>query len=317
MAQHIQFFHFDAFAETSSGKKPNIAGVLGEAARSKGFAPHIANPMPPVIHFGCALDAIPAIIHERMTGTKSGGGAQLTARSLSLFTAVVSWPVPREIVESDPIEWLAYTEWRDANVSFFKDWLNDALVSIAEHVDEKFLHLHAYAVPVPKNGIFGVELVSTAHRAQLTVQRAGGTRKEQRLAFRDAARELQDKYHIHVAEAFELARFGPRRKRLSRSELRARDRELALKAEIEKRAREKAIDEALKNVAAENLSLREELEFYRSVAVALGRELKAQGQFAMVQKIGRELDEIRTANAEISFSRTAQDQFRQNFYAVR
>lgn len=225
-----QFLRFEAYAAKASAvQKADIAGIIGEAIRASGFAPHIAEPRSPVIIYGVEPSTIPAILADRTVGAVGVVGAPITVRTLTLLTIVVSFPEKWATVISNTEKSLIYKKWRKCNVNYFRNKFGDSLTSIIEHQDETYPHLHVYIIPLKQHGVFAIETVSKPHAAQIQAQRTGETRREQRAAFKTAAKEFQDEYFLAVSSLFDLDRFGPRRRRLTREEILARNKQEDLK----------------------------------------------------------------------------------------
>lgn len=265
-----QFLRFEAYATKASGvRKANIAGIIGEATRASGFAPHIAEPRPPVIIYGVEPSTIPRILADRSAGAVGVVGAPITVRTLMLLNIVVSFPEKWATVFSDTEKSLIYKKWRKANVNYFHKKFGDSLTSIIEHQDEPYPHLHVYVIPLKKHGVFAIETVSKPHAAQLHAQRAGGTRREQRTAFKTAAVALQDDYFVAVSSQFDLDRVGPRRRRLTREEILAR----AKQEDLEKIAVTAKIDHERRRNAKEIIEKEKMLKIFQDLSMDFLQEL--------------------------------------------
>ncbi|NLH79879.1 MAG: hypothetical protein GX458_03415 [Phyllobacteriaceae bacterium] len=218
-----QFVHIDAYALAASKGKPSAIGILAEAARAPNASRHIATPLPANVCFGCAPIDVEPILRDRIVAGHDRAGRSVAVSSLVLLTAVASWPVPVEVMQSVPERRARYEDWKARTISFFRELWGEALLSVVEHLDEPFPHLHLLAVPpLDPTGVLSVETISAQHRAQGEKRRDGGGRAEQRKAFRAAAVELQDAFHLDVGAPCGLERLGPRRQRLTRQEALAR-----------------------------------------------------------------------------------------------
>jgi hypothetical protein len=133
-----------------------------------------------------------------------------------------------------------YTAWRAETLTWLHRHFGQTLGSVVEHADEDFLHLHAYAVPVLGPG--GHLLLEAVHPGRAALKKAeatGADKAEQRSAYKDAMRLLQDDFYAAVSSRYGHARAGPRRARLEGTEyLLRRDAE---RREVE---RARAYDEA-------------------------------------------------------------------------
>lgn len=252
-----QFIHIDAYALSGTKGKPSAIGILAEAARIPNASRHIAEPLPPNVCFGCAPTDVEPILRDRIAAEHDRAGRSVAVSSLVLLTAVASWPVPVEVMQPTPERRAQYEDWKVRTTSFFRALWAEALLSVVEHLDEPFPHLHFLAIPpLDPAGVLSVETISAPHRAQGEKRRDGGGRAEQHKAFRAAAVELQDAYHLAVGAPCGLERLGPKRQRLTRQEALARrkvkEAEAAAAAakEVEWAAREKR--------------MRDEVDAYRS-----------------------------------------------------
>lgn len=218
-----QFVHVEGYALAGSKGKPSAIGILAEAARAPNASMHIAASLPATVCFGCAPTDVEPILRDRIAAGHDRAGRSVAVASLVLLTAVASWPVPTEVMQSTPEARARYEDWKVRTISFFRDLWGDALLSVVEHLDEPFPHIHLLAIPpLDHTGVLSVETISAPHRAQAAKRRDGGGRAEQRKAFRDAAVELQDAYHLTVGAPCGLERLGPKRQRLTRREALAR-----------------------------------------------------------------------------------------------
>jgi hypothetical protein len=223
-----QFFHFEAYAREGTKGKRNAAMILNEACRVPGACPHVEQPVAPRVLYGVAPELISRIIQKRLQGAEDRRGRTLPRTSLVLVAAVASYSKRRDPIESDDRKRAAFEKWRTLNVDFFRNLFGDALVSVIEHVDEEYPHMHVFCVPKKdENGLFSVESILSPFRAQGEACRSGGGRKVQRNAFRAEARKLQDRYHETVGLPCGLTRCGPRRKRWTRTEWREQNEQAA------------------------------------------------------------------------------------------
>ena len=110
--------------------------------------PALKYPAEPTILFGIS-PLTPA--HRPRAGGKAVDtkGRRLRRDGAVLVAAVASYPVPRADVEArdQPQERDLYIAWRTDAVAWFQGQFGATLLSIVEHVDEDYLHLHFYAVP--------------------------------------------------------------------------------------------------------------------------------------------------------------------------
>ena len=236
-------------APTKSGDKRPGAGkrsardVVAEAVRASGAAPHVEQPQPPRVLHGLGAEELPlwceqleAVARDQTVAMRDGKARRQRSDTPILMGMVASYPGSAD--EGDP----EYVRWRDLTATWALERYGEAVVSILEHTDEAHGHVHVLVASKGRS----VKPLHAGHAASQAVQDAGGTRKEQGIAYAAGCRALQDAYHEQVAVACGLARVGPRRRRLSRSEWQAEQvaNEAAARA-IEKARVETAAVDAL------------------------------------------------------------------------
>jgi len=241
-----EFLHFRGYARQATRASPTIDGVLGEARRDPLYCTHVAEPRPPIVRYGVAIETVAALLGECLRGARDRLGRPLPSTSLALLGGVTSWPTPRVIVEASAAERGAYERWLRLVIAFCRRLFGDALLSVIEHVDEERLHVHIFvaATPDPASHIYSLETVWPPLAAEARERRAEKTRKEQRSAFRQRAREIQDSYYRTVGAPCGLSRYGPRRQRLTREAWRAQRDQASALAEFARQlaTRARAID---------------------------------------------------------------------------
>ena len=263
-----QFFHAESYAAKGSHGKRNLYEVLAEASRTPGFHPHLLNPRPPVVVYGRHPADLVAIIDARLRTATDRGRRRLPRTFPVLLAVVASIPVqPADIAASLDVR-RRVEAWVANSVQFFIDEFGGSLESVISHDDERFFHLHAYAVPIPNpdNQALSAETVWKPLAEQGRVRRAGGSRRAQRDAFRPAAKLVLDRYYTAVGAPSELQRLGPNRARVSRAAHLARTRqaeeEARRNAEVEHRQAE--IERREANLESE---ITRQIEDYRAALV--------------------------------------------------
>lgn len=229
-----QFIHIEAYALSGTDKKPSAIGVIREAARVPSACRHITEPKVPIVCFGTPPTEVEPVLMERISAGHDRMGRSVSVSTLTLMTAVASWPVPTEVMSASPEAQDRYENWKLRSIEFFQNLWGGALASAVEHLDEQFPHMHFLAVPpLDPTGVLTIETISTPHRAQAEKRRAGGGHLEQQRAFRAAAIALQDAFFLEVGAPCGLERLGPKRQRLTRAEVTARRRVKEAEAAVE------------------------------------------------------------------------------------
>lgn len=275
-----QFPHISLYGPAPRKGQPawsSIAGIVSEGARAPGAARHVAYPSEPTVLHGRSPIEAGRIALERAEQARDAKGRRLRRDGAVLVAAVLSYPVPRTLVEDRdaPDAQDLYNAWRSEAAQWCRNRFGDTLVSLVEHHDEEYLHLHAYAVPAlgPGNRLT-LEAIHPG-RAALKQAEAGGRDKAgQRAAYLEAMKRLQDEFHAALSMRYGHARVGPRRRRLQRTEhllvkqaqMREAERERAY-AEEEAQLRTAIQAEMLERFASVLMEMRR-----RADALAKGRE---------------------------------------------
>jgi hypothetical protein len=198
-----------------------IAGIVREGARAPGATRHVAYPDEPTILHGLSPIEAGRIALERAEQARDAKGRRLRRDGAVLMAAVLSYPVPRSLVEDRdaPDAGDLYGAWRGEAAEWCQRRFGDTLVSLVEHHDEEYLHLHAYAVPAlgPGNRLL-LEAIHPGRAALKQAEADGRDKAGQRAAYLTAMKTLQDDFHAAVSRRYGHARVGPRRRRLERTE---------------------------------------------------------------------------------------------------
>ncbi|KAA0121720.1 hypothetical protein CIW48_22400 [Methylobacterium sp. P1-11] len=219
-----QFLHIGLYGpEARKGQPPwsTIAGIVQEGARAPGAARHVAYPTVPTLLYGLSPIEVGRIALERAEQARDAIGRRLRRDGAVLVAGVLSYPVKRDLVEDRdaPDARDLYTAWRAEAVAWCHGQFGDTLLSIVEHHDEEYLHLHAYAVPILGPGRrLVLEAIHPGRAAVKRAQAGGEDKKGQQAAYLGAMKRLQDEFHASVSVRYGHARLGPRRRRLDRTE---------------------------------------------------------------------------------------------------
>lgn len=218
-----QFIHFSLFGVKPRAKSESwscIDGITHEGARAPGATRHLKYPAAPTILFGVSPLAAGAIATERAGKAVDSKGRRLRSDGAALLAAVASYPVPRADVEArdQPQERDLYLAWRADAVMWFQHRFGPTLLTIVEHTDEDFLHLHAYAVPdLGADDRLRWAAIHPGRAALLAAEANGADKAALRAAYIGGMRELQDDFHAAVSAIHGHTRLGPRRQRLDRT----------------------------------------------------------------------------------------------------
>lgn len=213
--------------------------AIEEATRAENCTPHVPSPIKPNTLFGIESSELLAwcdSLYEQAAAqkveTKTGFKKQRTDTPI-LLGAVASFP---SAADENNVE---YTNWRSLTVKFLKEKYGDNLISVVEHTDETFGHIHGLISNAGKS-------VKMLHDGHLAAMEASG-REAQGTAYKRGCAALQDQFYEAVGLPCGLARTGPRQARKTRSEW------LADQRASEHLASEKKRIEALKAEAVEQL----------------------------------------------------------------
>jgi hypothetical protein len=246
----FQFAHISTFSRKGNSTSRTVSDVAKEAARIEGHAPHVDTPAPPVIIFGMNPVDIPDEIESRIHASKSalrGSGRSPVRRDTHVLEGMVfshpcyCQPSPIGLPSlGDATVREEYLAWRTATI----DWAhaNSAkrgleILSIVEHLDEGHPHIHVLSIA--RNDRLDAKAAHPGHVAKNMAVAVGESPAMANRKYKEAMREWQDEYHVAVGEPHGLARLGPAKRRLSRSQWQTE------KAEALRRAKRlKAIDSA-------------------------------------------------------------------------
>jgi hypothetical protein len=218
-----QFIHFSLFGVKPRAKLERwscIDGITREGARVPGATRHLKYPAVPTVLFGISPLAAGAVAIERAARAVDTKGRRLRNDGAALLAAVASYPVSRADVEArdQPQERDLYRAWRADAVVWFRERFGSTLLTIVEHTDEDYLHLHAYAVPdLGADGRLRWAAIHPGRAALLAAEANGADKATSRAAYVGGMRELQDEFHAAVSARHGHARLGPRRRRLDRT----------------------------------------------------------------------------------------------------
>lgn len=253
-----QFFRLQTYgAVAKKGSKSHSAdSVLAEAMRVEGHAPHVPKPREPQLLFGdlnAIGDEIARLAREGRAEVALKDGRKATRKLHSnaptLAAAVLSYPGRCDALinewrqaakknEKPPASYLAFEKWKALALDFCRAEWGDRFQGAIIHWDEGHPHIHAYAIARQRaDGIVdltGLHPGRDAKEKARSTAEKGETPKEaaarQQAAYVDAMKALQDRYQESVGKRCAQARFGPKRRRMSRGEWTAEKERLRAEA---------------------------------------------------------------------------------------
>ncbi len=238
----FQFIRVESYAR-SAKSGATASDIAKEAERHPDYVSHIIKagftPQTPTSVYGCTPSEAVERAERWAEQAKDKKGRRLRSDAPVLLSGVISY-------QRDGEEWHAF---KRAAVRWLKQHYGDNLVSIVEHQDEKHPHLHFYVVPSPGQ-VF--DDLHPGRAASAEAKRAGKSKTYQLRAFADVMRDFQDRVYNELCRDFGMARLGPRRQRLKRSEWQAQQAALLVEVNAERAARAD-IDEKTKELETDRL----------------------------------------------------------------
>ncbi|MEP2472018.1 hypothetical protein [Roseobacter sp.] len=232
-----QFLHLQSFSRKPNKIGQSVQQVLDEAARESEFSMHVDGPKSPNLIYGMPPQRVRKM-HDDLVAAgydeatlKDGTIAKRGIRKdrHTLLTAVASYPLLTEQVADGSADRAEYERWIELNISWMKEMFGDRLVSVVEHVDEKYPHIHAFILPLGDASCSARHLNpawQVKEEAEALARESGKPSKEAvkfgNRAYRARGRELQDEYFTEVGLPAGLTRLGPKRERLSREQWKQR-----------------------------------------------------------------------------------------------
>lgn len=240
-----QFAHMQTYSRKGNKANRSSTDILLENSRAPGNHPHVENAeLPNLIHGIDPADVVERI-EERVEQAKArlrNSGKRIQVNTHVLNGAVFSHPLKTDQLKiADDATRKGYLKWRQLACEFaIKDAerMGMEVLSIVEHTDETYPHIHVLSIPklTDDNPRFDAKQCHVGHLAgklaydttltqsqQQGVSAANAKKSAtnaQTSAFKQAMREWQDRYYNEVGVKCGMARLGPQRSRMSRSEWR-------------------------------------------------------------------------------------------------
>jgi hypothetical protein len=295
-----QFIHIEAVSKAGrdlyqkNKKVGNISinSILGEAGRYEGYIEHVEKPLPPVILYGDkekGIESISDTLNDWYEETKDARGHKARVDANALLASVVSWPPISD--NEDENEYINKRDSFEADlIKWLKKVYSDDLRLVLRHDDEPFkglnagkIHYHWHYFCVKKPGqkfdlhpgfLARSEYnISRKDREKMSKEEISEKLKEGKKAYREIMIDFQDRFYQELGRFHGLARMGPMRPRLSRSE------QVELEKFIDKELAypKKVMDHAL-IMKAEAISIQDEAEVIKKEAEEIKQKAKDEGK---------------------------------------
>jgi hypothetical protein len=208
--------------------KWNVGNVRDEAERRPDAIPHLESPKPARVLFGTtpskAVDRAKTEIAKRKTALrkiarKGGKVRRIREDQHVMICGVASFPTDWSTLRQDLGEATNYEHWKKDTIEFLAEHYAKAggeLVSIIEHIDETYPHLHFYVLPIA-SPTFSAREVHDGWREKLQARAEEKSKADEEAAFKKGAAGLLDAFYIAVSQKYGHLRHKERRPRLPRS----------------------------------------------------------------------------------------------------
>jgi hypothetical protein len=287
------FGHIEGYGRSPSVRKRDggrsMEDIARECERQPGYCEHVDNPKPPHMLFGCEPSAAVQLARERASLACDAVGRPLRRDALCFLGGVASYPLPWTAISSGR-EQKHLETWRVLLVAFLQRHYGTTLKYALMHQDESHPHVHWGAVPELEGHQLRIETVHPGRQAAAAARAEGGDNRAASKAYKKAMKDWLDDMHIAAFAPIGIARYGPRRQRLTLVELKQRrDAEQAL-------ARTLAMSKEIK--ALWRTQIGQELE--EKYALALDRiETDCRQQLNRAERAEGEVQELRARLADI------------------
>jgi hypothetical protein len=218
---YSQFIHLGCYGRSPRKGEPRwscISGVTAEGARVPGACNHLRYRGEALVIFGISPIEAGRLAIERADQARDAGvrNWRLRRDGVALLAGVVSYPIPRILVDTDPVDQDVYRLWCRQTLEWLQRGFGDHLKSVVEHRDENFYHLHFFIVPTlgPGNRL-NVNQLHPGRYAKVVAAAEGADHKNAERSYRQGMRKWQDEFHRDVSAFFGHDRYGPRRMRVS------------------------------------------------------------------------------------------------------
>ena len=224
----FQFIHIEAYSREVSKQKTkgnlNIRDIIAETGREIGNCPHVANPQEPNVLLG-ELKQVEIEVTAWADSMTDAKGRKLRKDAHCLLAGVISLP------KNSAEDW---NNFKEKSIEYLEEKYGDRLKCVVEHLDESHPHIHFYVVPRKKERF---ENIHDGKKAALNAKSQNKLKGEQNLAYISAMRNFQDHFSKCVGQFFGLARLGPGKRRLTRSQWHAEQKQAEMLLNTKKTAK--------------------------------------------------------------------------------
>lgn len=291
---YSQFIHIQCYGVTPRADRPSwscVDGIAEEGARVPQASRHVPYRAEPKILYGTTPLEAKRLAKENAPRAKDAKGRKLRCDGAVFAAGVVSYPVPKAEIASDPVDQDIYSNWKYLTIEFLKACFGEHLISVVEHTDEQFFHLHFYLVPKLQSDCrLNWPDFHPGRAMKAAAAEAGACKRDEDAAYRSGMARFQDDFHYAVSRFFGHMRYGSKKMRLSRlehkmrkkieddsareqSELKIRAAELDL-TEEKLVQREASLDSTVRRHVEANEWLKSKLSEERACRQRLEAELK-------------------------------------------
>jgi hypothetical protein len=204
--------------------------VIAEALREGGACAHVSNPTLPTVLYGADAEALRVAVDalaDDAEGAEDSIGRALRKDAQIMLAGVACFPVPVDDLKSSASD---YIRWRGRVLAFLQDEYGASLVSVLQHLDEEYPHLH-FIVHAPKNGLL-LDL-GELHQGRWAARNRKLPASERRRLYRDAMQGYQSRFFEKVGKPSGMTRNGPKRRRLTRAQWKSEQEAAAVLAEVD------------------------------------------------------------------------------------
>ncbi|MGE4452533.1 plasmid recombination protein [Castellaniella sp.] len=222
-----QFIHVECYARVGSkkgGSKWGIRDILAEANREPGNYYHVKNAQKPTLLMG-TIEGVEEAANHWADNTKDAKGRKLRKDGLCMMAGVIS------LARDQEKDW---PRFRDESIEWLKGKYGERLKAVVEHKDETHPHIHFYIVPKIGEKF---DDIHAGKKAAADAKAKGKLKGEQNKEYCEAMRLWQDNFSAKVASKYGLARIGPGRRRLSREQWKAEQKQAEILKNVKANAR--------------------------------------------------------------------------------
>lgn len=229
-----QFIHMETYSRKGRDGQ-SVDFILAEAERRSDASTHVAVPAKPELVFGIDVDGVRRLHDERALAAKAplANGKQRAIRKdqNTLLTIIASHPAAMDAFRYDATVARQVRDWETLTVEWLREQYGDQLASVVRHTDEAHPHLHAFILPDGEDMRAGWLHPGQSAKAEIVAvgpspgEDAKAVNRRGDRAYRAAMRGWQDSYWERVGLPCGLARLGPGRRRLTRGDWQAEQKQ--------------------------------------------------------------------------------------------